>query len=67
MSALLLAIIPSLVLIAGGCALAVWAKGLKDEQSTLISRLTTPPVAVAKAQSERQTAQERGNDEGTPA
>lgn len=33
---------PSLLLIAGGCALAVWAKGLKDAQSRLVSRLTEP-------------------------
>lgn len=41
----LLDMLPSLLLIAGGCALAVWAKGLKDEQSAVVSRLTEPKPA----------------------
>jgi hypothetical protein len=43
MTAVIFGFLPSLLLIAGGLALAVWAKGLKDQQSTLVARLTTPP------------------------
>lgn len=39
----LLGLAPSLLLVAGGCALAVWAKGLQDSQSKVVSRLTEPP------------------------
>lgn len=45
----LINMLPSLLLIAGGCALAVWAKGLKDEQSAVVSRLTTPTPPAESA------------------
>lgn len=61
----LLDMLPSLLLIAGGCALAVWAKNLKDEQSAVVSRLTSPKTTDDKAKSlqavETPENDERGN------
>jgi hypothetical protein len=38
--ALILSLGPSILLVAGACAVAVWAARLPDEQSSLVSRLT---------------------------
>ena len=37
---LILMLAPSLVLVAGACAVAIWAARLPDEQSSLVARLT---------------------------
>jgi hypothetical protein len=36
----ILTLAPSLLLVAGGCALAVWAARLRDPQSELVEKLT---------------------------
>ncbi len=36
----ILMLIPSVVLVAGACAVAIWAARLPDEQSSLVARLT---------------------------
>jgi hypothetical protein len=51
MTALILELLPSLLLVAGGLALAVWAKGLKDQQSALVARLTAPAEKADKNES----------------
>ena len=38
--ALILSLGPSILLVAGACAVAVWAARLPDEQSSLVARLT---------------------------
>jgi hypothetical protein len=37
---LILTLAPSILLIAGACAVAVWAARLPDEQSSIVARLT---------------------------
>ena len=37
---LILTLVPSILLVAGACAVAVWAARLPDEQSSLVARLT---------------------------
>lgn len=37
---LILTLAPSILLVAGACAVAVWAARLPDEQSSLVARLT---------------------------
>jgi hypothetical protein len=62
MIARLLDFAPSLLLIAGGCALAVWAKGLKDEQSRLVSHLTGPPDGQPRARDTNARPDDRSFD-----
>jgi hypothetical protein len=38
--AIILSLAPSILLVAGACAVAVWAVRLPDEQSSLVARLT---------------------------
>jgi hypothetical protein len=37
---LVLPLVPSILLVAGACAVAVWAARLPDQQSSLVARLT---------------------------
>jgi hypothetical protein len=37
---LILTLAPSILLVAGACAVAVWAARLPDEQSSIVARLT---------------------------
>lgn len=37
---LVLTLVPSILLVAGACAVAVWAARLPDGQSSLVARLT---------------------------
>lgn len=43
---LILILSPSIVLVAGACAVAVWASRLPDEQSSLVARLTAEPHVI---------------------
>lgn len=38
---LILTLAPSILLVAGACAIAVWATRLPDEHSSLVARLTS--------------------------
>lgn len=45
---LILALVPSILLVVGGFAIAVWAARLPDEQSSLVAKLTGKRTPTAR-------------------
>ncbi len=61
---LVLKLVPSLLLVVGACAVAVWAARMRDQQSLLVARLTqekSRPVTASCPPDRKQVTQGGSN------
>ena len=52
---LILTLGPSILLVAGACAIAVWAARLPDEQSSIVARLTADKEGQRRTKSHQRS------------